>query len=1208
MAILDAIEQTSSTATLIELMCRAAEFRDRARIVEVRGWIRVLEQRNPPRAERLTLIAAELEKIHDCLDAAPGEGTVAALNRWLAQHLLAGAAGLRRLALRCCRDARTRGDHDTRRRMISMLRAYRTLERFTLELTGKSSLEVAEVVLAEAAMPAEDFIAWLEIRGRANDEHAQVAIRMHEYLAELRRISTPIDGAYILDGEQRRRATHDEAERWIERTPGLTNECIRAIATGVDPAQWLALVSDIVVRTIATVERDQGWADRGILEDTATVHSTAVLCEVALRNGPPVLIAPVLATYRDTVIGEACARLPLPVRETYVYYYVYALARAWEGLRNPEPELRAAVTLGESILAGADRKKARLIRDLHWACARLCERLGEWDGTQYDRACDHYRRGLEVRELAYEREPRGRALFDLANVRHRSGLGANHEVEPLFDEAMRLLPLNDTTSHVALVRLNYAIFLFERLGTTEAKARSLGLLDEAERAYQRLAPGTADSRWGHEIRASILMTRANIRRDDGARDGLLEALAIYERTERETPDHPKLRPIRCHLALNRCQTYLELNRDASDLEAARAAARDAAQLAIDDAARADARLYQAIVGRAAGEPPDELLAILEECLVTSRGAGGLIRSLSAMAWRARFGVATGRAADLEEARRLFRAGHDAAARANLVLDQLEHGRGFADASVRLWQQSGARALLDDAIAVLVEVVGALEARLESDVLLVDPDNAHAQLAIVAADLAWLRAAAGQSVELVLRDATLAKGPDVNGELLLNATIAALPPDNASDLARERRADWAIRRRLVARGALDGSVAADVAVLRESARRRALVIGQKRHAMIARAIDLVPLRSQRGAVVDVTVARWGSVVVMIRTDDDPILLLAPFRLAELEHLQDRWLAAYAPRAPDDVRTSGPRDIALATHHPAVREAIEAMLEAIAGNLLTEVMGMLVGQERVVWIPHVLAGVPLHAVRTGTGVRLLDTIGAIGYASNIAAVPTRPRAPTWPGSKVLCLAVDSGAEHELVDACREIAVVTQLLLDAGASVTVVAETGGASGRPAFARRGITLDARAVCDQVAAPDAWLAANLPAFDHVLVASHGAYGRSGGVLVMPSATVSIVDLLSTSGLAAGGTVHLNACETAMRLGRMYSLAGGLFQLGAGLVIGTAWTVHDCDALAISDTLYRAVVRGAPWEQAVADAMRALRDDLGDDAVERWAPFLTMVA
>jgi CHAT domain-containing protein len=70
---------------------------------------------------------------------------------------------------------------------------------------------------------------------------------------------------------------------------------------------------------------------------------------------------------------------------------------------------------------------------------------------------------------------------------------------------------------------------------------------------------------------------------------------------------------------------------------------------------------------------------------------------------------------------------------------------------------------------------------------------------------------------------------------------------------------------------------------------------------------------------------------------------------------------------------------------------------------------------------------------------------------------------------------------------------------------------------------------------------------------------------------------------------------------------GGLFQLGAGLVVGTAWKVHDADALAILSALYRAVSRGESWEQAVVAAMRGLRDGLGDDAVERWSPFLTMV-
>jgi hypothetical protein len=1203
--VLDDLERTSSIATLLELMCGAAEFRDRARVGELRARGQALALTNQPRAERLALIAAELERIHDCLDAAPGEGTVASLNAWLKLHPHGGWPGMRRLALRLCSDARARGDHATRRRLIGTLHAYRTLDHFTRSLTGKSPWEVADAVFEQTAMPAHDFIAWLAIRGQGPDEHAQIALQMHEFLADLQRTRTPIqsDG---LPGEQRRLKTHDEAERWIEEMPALANQCIRAIADEGDPERWPNLVARVVAWTIASYKPAPEMQDRAAHEQAATVVATAVLCEVALRNGQHALIPLVLTTYRDLVAGDACARLPVPVRETYAYYYIYALARAWEGLRDPKPELRAAVALGESVLAGTERRRTRLIRDLHFACARLYERLGEWDRAQYERACDHYRRGLEVSELAHELEPRGRALFDLANTLHRSGLGTNDEVSALFEHALRLLPSAHSTSHVALVRLNYAIFLFERLGTTEAKARALALLEEAERAYERVAPRLSGTPWGHEILVSIWMTRANIRRDDDDATGLLEALAIYERTERELPDHPRLRLVRCNLALNRCQTYLELHRDASDLEAAQAAARTAAELALDDAARADARMYEAIASRAAGKPLDEMLAVINDSFVTSRGAGGLVRSLAAMAWRARFGVATGRTSELEEARRLFRAGHDAAARANLVFDQLQHGRGFADASVRQWEQTGSLALLDEAIAVLADVAAALEARLESDVLLVDPDNAHALLAAVAADLTWLRATTGQPVELVLRDATLAKGPDINGELLLNIMMAELPAHAASELGQARRDDWQIRRRVIARGKLDREIVDDVAALRASADRRALAIGRKRRAMVERAIDLTSLRPERGALVDITVAQWGSVVVVIRASGDPVIARAPFRLTTLERLQDRWLEAYRPQDVEAGRTA-PRDLELAVTRPALREAIEQMLDAVARDLLDEVIDVLADEERLVWIPHLLAGVPLHAVRCHGGARLLETVSALGYASSIAAAPALPRTPKWGAAKVLCLAIDPGTERELAAVCREVAVVAELLLDAGATVTVVAETGGASGRAAFARRSVTLDARATCDPVASPESWLIANLSAFDHVLIASHGGYGRAGGILVMPSTTVSIADLLSTSGLSAGCTVHLNACETAMRLGRMYSLAGGLFQLGAGLVIGTGWTVRDVDALAISTALYDAVAHGQAWEQAAVRAMRGLRGELGDDSVERWSPFLVMI-
>src|SRR5262249_19434681 len=117
----------------------------------------------------------------------------------------------------------------------------------------------------------------------------------------------------------------------------------------------------------------------------------------------------------------------------------------------------------------------------------------------------------------------------------------------------------------------------------------------------------------------------------------------------------------------------------------------------------------------------------------------------------------------------------------------------------------------------------------------------------------------------------------------------------------------------------------------------------------------------------------------------------------------------------------------------------------------------------------------------------------------------------------------------------------------------------------------------------------------------------TGGALVLPSSTMTIADLLATSTLARGSTVHLSACDTAVRTGAMYSLAGGLLQLGARIVIGTLWAIADRDARHSSDVLYQALVRGDPWEAALATAVRALRDNVGDEHIERWAPFVAML-
>lgn len=1056
--------------------------------------------------------------------------------------------------------------------------------------------DLIEVLQARTDIPLADYLTWLQLRGTLDDPGAPAALRLREFLATWKHITAFTFEPSTQPGYVRTRnpTTDGVAHAWMYQNPEFFEICEQRLAT-TEPVDW-----DRVRDELSLMHRDRSMETHGRFiaeqggsaEDGVRIYGVTIICEAALLAMPS-LTEPALSTYQEVVGSAACAALPKPVWETHVYHYLYALVRGWARVSEPRAMLESAVKLGEFMLRTADLARApRLIRDTHWVCARLYERLGEWDRENFQRAIEHYQNGLGIEALKAERDPRARALADLANTLHRSGTGSIAEIEKLYKESLALRPVDEASMSSVSGRLNYAIFLFERVGTTLAKSRALELIAEAEDAYPNIDEETRKTPWCRDLLASLWMTKANIWREDATKEGIRESLDLYDKATLLLGEDPRFRPTRALLALNRCFSHLDLHDldgDNVHLLAADMASREASALAINEASSVEARLCDSIIALRLGEPISSVLRTIDECARAARGAGGVVRSLSALAWRARVGLASGTEIEIEESRRLFRDGFETALHAGLYFEFLAHARGFADACIRKWRLSDDISLLHEAIEALDRVSSTIQKQLEIDLLLIDPDNAYAHLAAVAAELTWLRVTTGSSVEAILTEVTIAKGPDIKIDLMLKAAASTLSATTATELSALRRDDWRIRRSVIQRDRLDAQVVADVEELRTAERRRAITLGRHRSDLLAQSVELQQVCPESGVVVDITVCRWGSVIILLEPHKTPTVSTAPFSLTLFQELQDRWSAKYA------IEKLAPHDIT----------------EEIVTIMQTELLFSVCERsniERLVWVPHVLAGLPLHGVRTRVGGRLIETAKRVGFASNVIAVPKRPVVPNWPGRNVLCMALDPGGSGELVNACREVAVATAYLLDAGANVMVVAHSGGKQGIEAFAHRSVVLDARATCESPAALGAWLSANVGSFDHVLIASHGVYGGEGGTLVLPSETVSILDLLATSELKPGATIHLSACETAMRVGVVYSLAGGLLHLGASFVLGTCWKVRDKDALRFSTTFYRMLTTDATdFEGAAVDAMLELRRDVGDEKIGYWSPFLAII-
>lgn len=1189
-----------SPLALLELMTSDRALRKPSCAEELRGYAVAVQPHNAPLAGQIEVVAAEMEAIFQCIDNAPGDGTLATHNAWVATHGHAWVGATKRLILAAAADARHAGDFVTRRRLVAALLAQRRLER-VVSWVGEN-VKAADFLeqLERKELPLDDFVEWLRIRGQVPDEHAPRFLWLREYITTLKRISSPKFTPSAKPGwvQWTLPVTDGVAHAWFVRDPEFYESCKARVAT-LKNEDWPKTLDELVTQFFD----DSDWEQYaqfieergGSGEQGARVHATTVVCEVALMHGPAALSEAALATYNSTVTSADCVAQPRAAWETHVYHYVYALVRYWARARDPRARLEAGIKLAEEAIVGSDVTRApRLMRDMHFACARLYERLGEWDRACFEQAITHYTQGLDVEALKSERDPRARALADLANVLHRSGKGMQAEIEGLYKEALQLRPVDESSLAAASGRLNYGIFLFEQVGTTVAKARALELLNEAEAAFPGMDPEVREAPWGKELFASILMTRANILREEGSAAAVRESLELYDRAVRFLGDDDWFRPIKAMLSLNCCFAHLDLHdltEKESALVAADMAAEEAAALAVDSAAIAEAKLCKALVGLRAGEPAASLLQAIDECSRVIRSAGGRVRALSALAWRARVGVASGDATAVLESRELFREGMETARNAGLYFEYLQHTRGFAHASVVAWRASSDASHLLEAVDALEEVRTAIEAQLTMDVLLVDGDGAHAHLAAVAAELAWLRAALGDGIDRVLADATLAKGPDSKVEFLVRTLAASLSANTAAELSVLRKGDWSVRRDVVQRERVDPRLTSDVSTLKSAEERRALAVGHFRRDLLKHPVLEDEVRPDVGLIIDITVCRWGSVVLAIPEVGAPARVIsAPFTLSMFQELQQTWLDEY-------VDSGGPP-----------RYETEKFIETIERELFDGASDLLEAATRVVFVPHVLAGVPLHATRLPTGVPLSESAGCIAYAANVLAVRKMPLEVEWATKRVLCLALDPGGSDELVNACAEVADAAKTFVDCGADVTVVAESGGKQGPDAFALRGVGLDARVKCENPSAVASWITENLRTFDHVLVASHGAYGATGGNIILPTGTISVLDLLATTEVKAGATIHLSACETAMRVGPIFSLVSGFFHLGAGFVLGTCWRVRDRDALTFSHAFYRDVTNGSRrFEEAATLAVRELRKQLGDAAVERWSSFISVL-
>jgi CHAT domain-containing protein len=149
---------------------------------------------------------------------------------------------------------------------------------------------------------------------------------------------------------------------------------------------------------------------------------------------------------------------------------------------------------------------------------------------------------------------------------------------------------------------------------------------------------------------------------------------------------------------------------------------------------------------------------------------------------------------------------------------------------------------------------------------------------------------------------------------------------------------------------------------------------------------------------------------------------------------------------------------------------------------------------------------------------------------------------------------------------------------------------------------------------------ASIPAHPWLHLACHGTQdidNPTNSAFVLDSEDLTLLALISAPN-AHAELAFLSACETAMGDARLpdeaVHLAAGMLAVGYRGVVGTMWSIADADAPVIADAFYgsiledrrRAGVGGVHTGAAYAlhEAVRKLREEIGEDSFARWVPFV----
>jgi hypothetical protein len=952
-----------------------------------------------------------------------------------------------------------------------------------------------------------------------------------------------------------------------------------------------------------------------------TAEETTYFLENLLQEAPSSIIPDVLRAYEQAVDNPELRTLDPRILATNVLHFASALIRSWRLISEPELTLRKVTDQIYAVLPTLDIDRSpRLVSDLRFVKARAHENLGSWDAKEYQQARLDYEAGLEVEATKTEREARGRALADLANTLQRipwaDPIERDRRILEGYEEADRCLDGFRWSHAVALV--SHTVYLNERaLGDwRQNQERALEKAKRAVEIVEKELTGNLPS-YRIEVIEAVYLTYGNIVRAqpfglskarlEAARDAYQKGLKA---TSAEGFDH-----LRGILRLNLAQTYRQLSlfggRDI-DLQNAELSMSEAEQLLGADPNSASMLRLQraefAIRSGASDVDPVDVRAAVTEAQAALDGfmlAGEprwIARAHDTVAHTLSWSAPDRSKEELEAASIHFAAAVTSWLSLGDLDATIESLYRLTAVHVALFRQTGDKKHLIEAKGNLLHA-----ARLADDLWKKSESvgwrtDLSDVVGLIHADLAWCRAELSEPVGEVFHEAERSKGSQLASELAALARTTngkrSASIGNYFDRLREggRRLETAIQSFGLGEGAdTIGSFVNGEAAMARLSLERALVegdIGDQGGALSAkRRLDLLSVRWPNTSILDITVGRFGIVLVVGRTDTPVVRVIQSDRDAIPKCLvaASDWFTHYRR-----YRQSGPpsRD----KERGCWAEATDRMLTEVERTIrvLSEHIDSDLRGIDLLIVPGALAGLPIHATKVGHDEPLCELFRRTFYVPTLSPLGKPPMVWKRP-MKALCILCDAGTpERQLLHAPQEVLDVSASLVSDGVEVVVIASVGDDSGAKIFCDRGLAIPVGVRVLEGRPTGDWLRANLAQYDHVFYSGHGH--ADGLVLVDEHGREKVLTALEISGfpaLTARPAVVLSACESAHEDGvattELFSVASCLIRIGAGCVVGTLWLVRDRVAADFSRSFYRELPKTHDPIQALRVAIIALR-------------------